>query len=83
MERERDDYAKRAEAAYAEGYEMYSELKELREQLHILEAELAASRSNVSMANQGTRDEFAEERVRLANDLKMVQSNYEAVHKKN
>lgn len=85
LETERDDYAERAEAACAEAREMARHLKELREQLHVLEAELAASRSNVGVANRGNSmfAEFAEERVRLENDLKTLFSKYEAVRKEN
>ncbi|EPB69090.1 protein tyrosine kinase [Ancylostoma ceylanicum] len=53
LESERDDLIERAEAANAEAREMARHLKEQREQLHEMEAELAASRNNVSIANRG------------------------------
>ncbi|KIH69646.1 hypothetical protein ANCDUO_00022 [Ancylostoma duodenale] len=50
-----------------------------------MEAELAASRSNVNIANRGNSmfAEFAEERVRLEADMKALFSKYEAVRKQN
>ncbi|RCN50706.1 hypothetical protein ANCCAN_03319 [Ancylostoma caninum] len=64
---------------------MARHLKEHREQLHEMEAELAASRSNVNIANRGNSmfAEFAEERVRLEADMKALFSKYEAVRKQN
>ncbi|EYC06927.1 hypothetical protein Y032_0073g777 [Ancylostoma ceylanicum] len=85
LESERDDLIERAEAANAEAREMARHLKEQREQLHEMEAELAASRNNVSIANRGNSmfAEFAEERVRLEADMKALFSKYEAVRKQN
>ncbi|KAL6740860.1 hypothetical protein Aduo_014171 [Ancylostoma duodenale] len=85
LESERDDLIERAEAANAEAREMARHLKEHREQLHEMEAELAASRSNVNIANRGNSmfAEFAEERVRLEADMKALFSKYEAVRKQN
>ncbi|ETN84349.1 hypothetical protein NECAME_06911 [Necator americanus] len=97
LEQERDDLGDRADAANAEIRDMTRHLKELREQLHGMEAELAASRNSVSIANRGNSMfaevvyelpivlfvKFAEERVRLEADMKSLFSKYEAVRMQN
>ncbi|KAK6031501.1 hypothetical protein OSTOST_02345, partial [Ostertagia ostertagi] len=85
LEEERNDYAERAEAASSEARDMARHNKELREQLHDLEAELVASRTNTNVANRGNSmfAEFAEERVRLEGDLKLLYCKYSALRKEN
>ncbi|KAK5978859.1 hypothetical protein GCK32_007097 [Trichostrongylus colubriformis] len=85
LETERDDCTERAEAASLEARDMARHNKELREKLHELEAELMASRANASIANRGNSmfAEFAEERVRLEADLKLLYCKYSALRKEN
>ncbi|PIO71217.1 hypothetical protein TELCIR_06890, partial [Teladorsagia circumcincta] len=75
LEEERNDYAERAEAASSEARDMARHNKvlaieslELREQLHELEAELVASRTNSNIANRGN-SMFAEARAANAETL--------------
>ncbi|KAK6034195.1 hypothetical protein COOONC_28302 [Cooperia oncophora] len=85
LETERNDYAERAEAASLEARDMARHNKELREQLHELEAELVVSRTNAKVANRGNSmfAEFAEERVRLEADLKLLYCKYNTLRKEN
>ncbi|VDK49544.1 unnamed protein product, partial [Cylicostephanus goldi] len=85
LESERDDLMERAEAANAEARDMARHLKEIREQMHELETELATSRTNLNIANRGNSmfAEFAEERLKLEADMKALFAKYEAVRKQN
>ncbi|XGW04336.1 hypothetical protein V3C99_015473 [Haemonchus contortus] len=85
LEAEKNDYADRAEAASTEARDMARHNKDLREQLHELEAEVAASRTNTGIASRGNSmfAEFAEERLKLEDDLKELYHKYNALRKEN
>ncbi|VDL79353.1 unnamed protein product [Nippostrongylus brasiliensis] len=85
LEAERNDLEERAEAAATEARDLGRHLKELREQMHIMESELAASRNAVGVAQRGNSmfAEFAEERLKLEADLKTLFAKYETVRKEN
>ncbi|KAE9417171.1 hypothetical protein Angca_000974 [Angiostrongylus cantonensis] len=97
LELERNDNAERADAFAVEAQELRKQLKELREQLHQIESERMESVVNIGISKRGNsmfaEDSnvissifyllFAEERLKLEADFKLLYSRYLLVSKEN
>ncbi|VDM63930.1 unnamed protein product [Angiostrongylus costaricensis] len=88
LEFERNDNAERADALAVEAQELRKQLKELREQLHQIESERMESVINIGISKRGNSmfaedSNFAEERLKLESDFKLLYSRYLLVSKEN
>uniref|UniRef100_A0A0K0DHC5 Uncharacterized protein n=1 Tax=Angiostrongylus cantonensis TaxID=6313 RepID=A0A0K0DHC5_ANGCA len=88
LELERNDNAERADAFAVEAQELRKQLKELREQLHQIESERMESVVNIGISKRGNSmfaedSNFAEERLKLEADFKLLYSRYLLVSKEN